>query len=136
MTLLLPSDGFIESMVEGYATAVGEGGVKLSSGQKQLISFARAVLADPRVFVMDEATSSVDTETEQAIQSGLSEVLAGRISIVIAHRLSTIRRADRILFVDGGHIVEEGTHEELLALHGRYFRLYSSQFQRDVIDRG
>ena len=133
---LVQAHGFIESMVEGYATAVGEGGVKLSSGQKQLISFARAVLADPRVFVMDEATSSVDTETEQAIQSGLSEVLAGRISIVIAHRLSTIRRADRILFVDGGHIVEEGTHEELLALHGRYFRLYSSQFQRDVIDRG
>jgi ATP-binding cassette subfamily B protein len=133
---LVQADRFIEAMQAGYATKVGEGGVKLSSGQKQLISFARAVLADPRIFVMDEATSSVDTETEQAIQSGLAKVLAGRISIVIAHRLSTIRRADRILFIEGGHIVEEGTHEALLAAHGRYFRLYSSQFQRDLIDHG
>jgi ATP-binding cassette subfamily B protein len=133
---LVQADRFIKEMPDGYATKVGEGGVKLSSGQKQLISFARAVLADPRIFVMDEATSSVDTETEQAIQSGLAEVLAGRISIVIAHRLSTIRRADRILFVEEGRIVEAGSHAELLALHGRYFGLYSSQFQRDLIDQG
>lgn len=127
---------FIEAEEKGYDTPVGEGGVRLSSGQKQLLSFARAVLADPRIFIMDEATSAVDSETEKRIQDGLSRLLKGRISFVIAHRLSTIRNADRIVFIDGGRIIEEGSHEELLRRHGRYYRLYVSQFQRMAIESG
>ncbi len=115
---------FIEQMPDGYATEVGEGGGRLSAGQKQLVSFARAILADPQILVMDEATSSVDTETEQRIQQGLANVLAGRIAFVIAHRLSTIRNADRIIVVDGGRIVESGSHESLMAARGRYAELY------------
>ncbi|MCA9752247.1 MAG: ABC transporter ATP-binding protein [Gemmatimonadetes bacterium] len=118
---------FVVALPDGYATQVGEGGSRLSTGQKQLISFARAVLADPQILVMDEATSSIDTETEQRIQRGLARVLAGRTSFVIAHRLSTIRRADRILLIDGGRIVEDGTHQALLARRGRYFELYTRQ---------
>ncbi len=121
---------FIDGMPEGYLTEVGEGGSRLSTGQKQLVSLARAVLADPQIFVMDEATSSVDTETEQLIQAGIDAVLRGRISFVIAHRLSTIRAADRILVIDGGEIVEAGSHEELLAARGRYHALYTNQFVR------
>ena len=107
---------------------VGEGGSLLSTGQRQLVSLARAVLADPQIFVMDEATSSVDTETEQQIQHGIEAVLQGRISVIIAHRLSTVRNADRILVVDRGRIVERGTHEQLLERQGRYFQLYTRQF--------
>jgi ABC-type multidrug transport system fused ATPase/permease subunit len=102
-------------MEQGYATEVGEGGGRLSAGQKQLISFARAILADPQILVMDEATSSVDTETEQRIQQGLGNVLEGRIAFVIAHRLSTIRNADRIVVIEGGRITETGSHAELMA---------------------
>jgi ATP-binding cassette subfamily B protein len=118
---------FIVQMEKGYDTEVGEGGSRLSAGQKQLVSFARAILADPQILVMDEATSSVDTETEQLIQRGLEAVLAHRIAFVIAHRLSTIRNADRILVVDGGRITESGTHDELMALRGHYFELYRQQ---------
>jgi len=118
---------FITAMEQGYDTEVGEGGSRLSAGQKQLVSFARAILADPQILVMDEATSSVDTETEQHIQRGLGAVLRNRISFVIAHRLSTIRNADRILVIDGGRIIESGTHAELMALRGRYFDLYRQQ---------
>lgn len=117
---------FIADMPKGYDTHVGEGGVLLSTGQKQLISFARAILADPQVFVMDEATSSIDTHTEKLIQEGLTAILRGRISFVIAHRLSTIRKADRILVIDGGAIVEDGAHAALIAKRGRYFDLYTS----------
>jgi len=131
---LVHADEFITGLESGYDTDVGEGGGKLSSGQKQLISFARAVLADPKIFVMDEATSSVDSETERLIQEGLERVLTGRISFVIAHRLSTIRNADRILFIEGGHIVEQGSHDELLRTRGRYYRLYTSQFQRLAVE--
>jgi ATP-binding cassette, subfamily B, multidrug efflux pump len=117
---------FIESLSAGYDTAVNERGIRLSMGQRQLISFARALLADPSILILDEATSSVDTETERAIQKGLGELLKGRTSFVIAHRLSTIRNADRILFVDRGRIVEAGTHEELTAKRGAYYGLYAS----------
>ncbi len=120
--------GFISAMEEGYGAEVGEGGGKLSTGQKQLVSFARAVLADPQIFVMDEATSSVDTETERLIQEGLRAVLKGRISFVIAHRLSTIRSADTILVIEGGQVIEQGAHAELIARGGRYYELYTNQF--------
>ena len=118
---------FIAGYEDGYDTEVGEGGAKLSVGQRQLIALARAVLADPQIFIMDEATSSVDTETEQLIQTAIDTVLRDRIAIVIAHRLSTIRGADVILVIDAGRIVEQGTHANLLAAKGRYWRLYTRQ---------
>jgi ATP-binding cassette subfamily B protein len=117
---------FIMTLASGYETTVNERGLRLSMGQRQLISFARALLADPGILILDEATSSVDTETERAIQKGLSELLKGRTSFVIAHRLSTIRGADRILFIDKGQILESGTHEELTAKKGAYYSLYAS----------
>jgi ATP-binding cassette, subfamily B, bacterial len=126
---------FIEQMEHGYATEVGEGGSRLSAGQKQLISFARAILADPQILVMDEATSSVDTETEQRIQQGLGNVLAGRIAFVIAHRLSTIRNADRIVVVEAGRITEQGTHAELMTARGHYFELYRQQSLQEASAR-
>jgi ATP-binding cassette subfamily B protein len=128
---LVNAHEFITQMEQGYDTPVGEGGNRLSTGQKQLVSFARALLARPQVFVMDEATSSIDTETEQAIQAGIERILAGRISFVIAHRLSTIRRADRILVINRGLIEESGTHDELLRRRGHYHELYTSQFRRE-----
>ena len=119
---------FIAAMKDGYNSQVGEGGNQLSTGQKQLIALARAMIADPQLFVMDEATSSVDTHAEQAIQSAIERVLAGRISFVIAHRLSTVRSADRILLIDEGKIVEDGAHSELIRRRGRYYELYTNQF--------
>ena len=124
---LAGADEFISQMEHGYDTEVGEGGGRLSAGQKQLISFARAILADPQILVMDEATSSVDTETEQRIQRGMANVLAGRIAFVIAHRLSTIRNADRIVVVEAGRITESGSHEQLMAARGHYYELYRQQ---------
>jgi ABC-type multidrug transport system fused ATPase/permease subunit len=120
-------DEFAESFSEKYDTIVGERGVKLSGGQRQRISIARAILAEPRILILDEATSSLDSESEQMIQQGLSYLMQGRTTFVIAHRLSTIRRADQILVVEQGQIVERGTHEELYALRGRYFDLYTKQ---------
>src|SRR5213082_971855 len=117
---------FIMQLEKGYDTPVGEGGNKLSTGQKQLIALARAIIADPQLFVMDEATSSVDTQTERAIQAAVERVMRDRISFVIAHRLSTIRAADRILFISDGRIVEDGTHAELIRLRGRYYELYTN----------
>jgi ATP-binding cassette subfamily B protein len=125
------ADGFIKALEEGYDTDVGEGGNRLSTGQKQLVSFARTVLADPAIFIMDEATSSIDTETEQLIQQGLQEIFHGRISFVIAHRLSTIRTADRILVIEKGRIIESGGHGELLAEKGHYHALYTHQLQQE-----
>jgi ATP-binding cassette subfamily B protein len=119
---------FIVTLDGGYAAEVGEGGNRLSVGQKQLISLARAVLARPEILVMDEATSSVDTMTEGLIQRGMEALMEGRTSFVIAHRLSTIRGADEILVMDRGSIVEQGTHEELLTRRGFYHELYASQF--------
>jgi len=126
---------FITGLEEGYGADVGRGGGRLSTGQKQLVSLARAILADPRIFVMDEATSSVDTQTERLIQAGIETVLAGRMSFVIAHRLSTIRSADRILLIDAGRIVEDGTHRDLIHRRGRYYELYTNQFARERTER-
>ncbi len=123
---------FILSLAKRYDSQVGEGGVMLSTGQKQLLSLARAILAQPEIFIMDEATSSVDTLTEGLIQQAMDTLQRGRTSFIIAHRLSTIRRADRILFIDGGRILEQGTHGELLRLRGRYFDLYTRQFRRQL----
>ncbi len=119
---------FIMQMEDGYQTQVNERGSRLSTGQRQLISFARALLADPKILILDEATSSIDTETEIALQKGLNELLKGRTSFIIAHRLSTIKNCDTILYVDKGNIQERGNHQELLRLKGAYYDLYMSQY--------
>lgn len=124
-------DSMIEAMEKGYDTDVGEGGDRLSTGEKQLISFARAVLANPRIFVLDEATASIDTQTEQLIQNAISHLLENRTSFLIAHRLSTIRQADLILVVRDGKIVEQGTHTQLLAQRGYYYTLYQNQYEKE-----
>jgi len=120
-------DEFALGFEKGYETVVGERGVKLSGGQRQRVSIARALLADPRILILDEATSSLDTESEAFIQQGLAELLRGRTTFVIAHRLSTIRRADQILVVDGGTIVERGRHDALMAAGGRYAEMVTRQ---------
>ena len=120
---------FISQMEKGYYTEVNERGSKLSQGQKQLISFARALLADPRVLILDEATSSIDTQTEILVQKGLEQLLKGRTSFVIAHRLSTIRNADRIMVIDQGTVLEAGSHDELIEQKGVYYDLYKAQYK-------
>jgi subfamily B ATP-binding cassette protein MsbA len=124
-------DEFAEVLEQGYGTIVGERGVKLSGGQRQRLSIARAILADPRILILDEATSSLDSESESMIQHGLAHLMRGRTTFVIAHRLSTIRRADQILVIEAGQIVERGTHPELYALHGRYWDMYTRQHELD-----
>jgi ATP-binding cassette subfamily B protein len=126
------ADKAIAKLEKGFDTEVGEGGDRLSTGEKQLISFARAVLADPRIFILDEATSSVDTEMEMLLQDAIHKLLEGRTSFVIAHRLSTIRNADFILVVDDGKIIERGTHTELMGNRGHYYELYTRQFEEEA----
>lgn len=128
---LVNAHNFIVKLEKGYDTEVGERGSRLSTGQKQLISLARAILANPRIFVLDEATSSVDTETEHLIQEAIQNVLKGRTSFIIAHRLSTIRSADRILVIEKGEVIEEGTHKQLLQKRGYYYKLYTNQFMEE-----
>lgn len=125
---------FIMRLENGFSTDVGEGGERLSSGEKQLISFARAILGDPRIFVLDEATSSIDTETEQHIQMAVERVLNGRTSFIVAHRLSTIRSCDRILLIEDGDVIESGNHKELMRKHAHYYRLYTNQFKQEKKD--
>ena len=128
------ADQVAKRLEKGWQTDVGEGGDSMSTGEKQLISFARAVLADPAIFVLDEATSSIDTETEQLIQNAISYLLKDRTSFIIAHRLSTIRQADVILVVKAGKIIEQGTHDELMAMKGYYHDLYTQQFKEEMME--
>jgi subfamily B ATP-binding cassette protein MsbA len=133
VALIAHCDEFIRAFEQGYDTIVGERGVKLSGGQRQRVAIARAILADPRILILDEATSSLDSESEALIQDGLRSLRRGRTTFVIAHRLSTIQSADQILVLEGGEIVERGTHHELLSAAGRYRQLYDKQyrFERD-----
>jgi ATP-binding cassette subfamily B protein len=124
-------DTIINKLERGYDSNVGEGGDRLSTGEKQLISIARAILADPKIFVLDEATSSVDTHTERLIQKGIEYLLKGRTSFIIAHRLSTIKKADIILVVNDGKIIERGTHKDLITKRGHYYNLYTKQFEEE-----
>jgi subfamily B ATP-binding cassette protein MsbA len=123
---------FIERLPQGYATVVGERGVKLSGGQRQRVAIARALLKDPAVLILDEATSSLDTESERLIEDAMERLLVGRTTLIIAHRLSTVRRADRLVVLDRGRVVEEGTHDALLARGGLYARLYQRQFRDET----
>lgn len=125
---MVNAHNFILNMKDGYDTEVGEDGSRLSVGERQLVSFARAILSNPNIFILDEATSSVDTQTEHLIKDAIDKILEGRTSFLIAHRLSTIRSADRILVIDGGRVVEDGSHDELIAKGGRYYNLYNNQF--------
>ncbi len=132
---MVDAHSFIMKLEKGYDTEVGEGGGRLSTGEKQLISFARAIIARPALFVLDEATSSIDTETERKIQNAIDVLLHGRTSFIIAHRLSTIRNSDRILVIKQGKVAEQGTHKELMALRGYYYELYTNQFKEEAENR-
>ena len=128
----MSAEEVIAHLEKGLDTDVGEGGDLLSTGEKQLLSFARAILADPRILILDEATASVDTMTEARIQAAMESVTAGRTSIMIAHRLSTVRNADLILVVRNGRIVEQGTHTQLLEQRGYYHELYTRQYEEEA----
>ena len=132
---LVGADSFIEKLENGYDSEVGEQGSKLSTGEKQLISFARAVVANPALFILDEATSSVDTETEKKIQKAIEAILHERTSFIVAHRLSTIINSDMILVIDKGKIVESGKHDELMQKKGDYYRLYVNQFNKELQEK-
>jgi ATP-binding cassette subfamily B protein len=125
---LIGANSFIEKLPQGYNTPITERGGGISHGEKQLLAFARTLLSDPRILVLDEATSSIDTGTEQLVQEGIRTLMKGRTSFIIAHRLSTIRDCSRIMYIKDGQIVESGTHDELMALKGLYYQLYWAQY--------
>ncbi len=127
---LANADWFIRRLPQGYQTQVSEQGHNFSQGQRQLIAIARAILADPRILILDEATSSVDTRTELQIQEALLHLMTGRTAFVIAHRLSTIKQADQVLVIENGRVLERGTHNSLLEMRGFYYNLYMSQYQK------
>ena len=129
------ADEFIEEMENGYETQVQEKGSRLSQGQRQLIAFARTILRDPRILILDEATSSIDVKTEKQLQEGLQNMLKGRTSFIVAHRLSTIRNCDRIFYVSDKGILESGSHDELMAKKGLYYKLYISQLEGENPDQ-
>jgi ATP-binding cassette subfamily B protein len=131
---LAQADRFIRRLPQGYDTVLSERGANISEGQRQLIAIARAILGDPRILILDEATSSVDTRTEVHIQEALLELMKGRTSFVIAHRLSTIRGADEVIMIENGSVAERGSHEQLMAAQGAYHRLYMSQFRGQVTE--
>jgi ATP-binding cassette subfamily B protein len=131
---LVCADEFIQNLPDTYDYKVGEAGNLLSTGQKQLIAFARVVLADPALLILDEATASIDTETEQLVQEAMHVVLKGRTGIIVAHRLSTIRQVDRILLLHKGEILEMGNHHDLMHKKGRYYQLYMNQFMQEVAE--
>ena len=126
---LAGADSFIERLPEGYATRLTDNGSQLSQGQRQLISIARAAVADPPVMILDEATSSIDTRTEQIVQRGMDALMKGRTTFVIAHRLSTVRNSDVIIVLDHGRIIERGMHDDLIAQRGTYYQLYTGAFE-------
>ena len=133
---IVRADEFIREMPQGYQTAVNERGSRLSQGQRQLISFARTILSDPRILILDEATSSIDTKTEKLLQDGIQAMLKGRTSFIIAHRLSTIKNCDRILYISNHGILESGSHDELMAKHGAYWELYTAQAREQGMSEG
>ena len=124
---LLGIDEFISKLPDGIDTVIGESGYNISSGQKQLISFARALIKNPKLLILDEATSSIDTETEKFIQNKMKDILSGKTSIIVAHRLSTIKHCDKIVLIEKGNILEQGTHTELLDKKGIYYKMYISE---------
>jgi ATP-binding cassette subfamily B protein len=127
-------DHFVRTLPDGYDTVIDDDASNLSQGEKQLLTIARAFLADPEILILDEATSSVDTRTEVLVQAAMARLMKGRTAFVIAHRLSTIRNADEILVMNEGHIVEQGSHDELMASHGFYYDLYKSQFEEAIVE--